>query len=494
MCLVIGQVQAASFDCGKATTQVEKLICADQQLSEMDNHLAEQYALALAQAQNKAAFKIEQIAWLKERNNCPDRECISQRYYQRLDTLGTRVAGRPARFIDSARMFDMAKESPVTLQLPGGGSITIEHGSAPPGAMAPTTSAQTGQYQDRGPSFDCDKAQSKVEKLICADLELSRNDLLLAKLYAYALGQRDKATLQAEQQAWLKERDRCRNAACINAAYEKRFAHLPAPAASPAPPANPPPVFPPVTETAKPAPPQPMTQPARPVPRLSERPVRVFAREADKAAAINKILAGHTLHYSTPEGKEPPFCSRLQGTLRAGQGVEFVEPEFTTQDVNDPRLARYRRCAIKEEEISSDFKIRYSPAVLIGTEAVLANLKLFHFDADNNPANGLEEFLYGEKTRDQRQFSRIAMTGYDQMDLKRCKHLDGAPANWSSPWADGISGIIRYENRYYILSMSALGSTFEEGSFSIHIWNLRTNRQGRRDTYACVWSTFPYFK
>lgn len=481
-CLIFSQTQAASFDCAKAGTKVEKLICTDQQLSEMDNHLAEQYALALAKAQDKAALKIEQITWLKERNHCSDRECISQSYYQRLDTLGTLVAGRQSRYIDSARMFDMAKEGPVTLQLPDGGSITIEHGGEPPGTMAPN------QYRET--SIDCDKARSRVEKLICADLELSRKDLLLSELYAYAQRERDKATLQAEQQTWLKERDRCRNVACIDAAYEKRFAQLPAAAASPAPPANPSLVPPPVTASAKPAQPQAMAQPEKPVLKLPERPVRVFAREVDKAAAIGKILAGHTLHYSSPEGKEPPFCSRLQGALRAGQGVGFVEPEFTTQDVNDSRLARYRRCAIKEEEISSDFKIRYSPAVMIGTEAVLANLKLFRVDADNNPANGLEEFLYGEKTRDKGWFSRKASTAYTQLDLKSCKRLDGAPADWSSPLADGLSAIIRFENRYYILSMSI----FEEGSFSVGISNLRANKKHKWDATACAWSTFPYFK
>lgn len=34
---------AASFDCGKAFTNVEKMICSDGQLSELDNHLMESY-------------------------------------------------------------------------------------------------------------------------------------------------------------------------------------------------------------------------------------------------------------------------------------------------------------------------------------------------------------------------------------------------------------------------------------------------------------------
>lgn len=36
LCLVISQVQSASFDCAKASAKVEKLICADAELTELD--------------------------------------------------------------------------------------------------------------------------------------------------------------------------------------------------------------------------------------------------------------------------------------------------------------------------------------------------------------------------------------------------------------------------------------------------------------------------
>lgn len=36
LCLVAVPVQAASFDCGKAGTKVEKLVCADAELSKLD--------------------------------------------------------------------------------------------------------------------------------------------------------------------------------------------------------------------------------------------------------------------------------------------------------------------------------------------------------------------------------------------------------------------------------------------------------------------------
>ena len=400
LCLAIGQVKAASFDCGKAGTKVEKLICANTRLSELDDHLATQYGKVLAQAQDKTALKVEQIAWLNARNACPDRECVKQRYYFRLDALATLMAGTEARFIDSARMFDMARESPVTLGLPYGSTVTIESGEPPKAGASPTPPKHSQSQPD------------------------------------------------------------------------------PAPPAQPAPPVK----RAPVETQAKPLPPAP------------DYPVRVFAREADKAPAIRNLLARRTLHFSSRLlGKEPPFCANLQSALRAGQGLEFVEPVFTTQNPDDPRLERYRRCAIKEADISSDFKTRYSPAVMLGpaTRKYVTNIKLFRFDADNNPANGLEEFFYGEKVcgreyslEQQHVKARSVGTGYTQMDLKHCQHLDGTPADWSCTRRDGLSAIIRFEGRYYILSMAIY-----EKNFGVSISNLLANRKHKWNATACDWST-----
>ncbi|MDD5391308.1 MAG: hypothetical protein PHD37_18375 [Gallionellaceae bacterium] len=41
VCLAVGQVQAASFDCAKAGTKVEKRICNNARLSKLDEALFE---------------------------------------------------------------------------------------------------------------------------------------------------------------------------------------------------------------------------------------------------------------------------------------------------------------------------------------------------------------------------------------------------------------------------------------------------------------------
>jgi uncharacterized protein YecT (DUF1311 family) len=74
-------VIAAGFDCGRASTVVEKMICADQRLSALDGKLAQLYESALASAEDPNALRGEQRAWLqKARNRCSDQECLTQAY------------------------------------------------------------------------------------------------------------------------------------------------------------------------------------------------------------------------------------------------------------------------------------------------------------------------------------------------------------------------------------------------------------------------------
>lgn len=78
-------------------------------------------------------------------------------------------------------------------------------------------------------SFDCSKAGTAAEKMICANSELSRMDEQLSRIFQQALEQspgEGKELKQAEQQWISKERDKCRNVACLSAAYKKRTTEL----------------------------------------------------------------------------------------------------------------------------------------------------------------------------------------------------------------------------------------------------------------------------
>jgi uncharacterized protein len=80
-------VQAASFDCAKAQTKVEELICADAELSQLDEELARAYTTALLDKKQADAIREAQKLWLKSRNECPDANCIKRAYEMRLPLL-----------------------------------------------------------------------------------------------------------------------------------------------------------------------------------------------------------------------------------------------------------------------------------------------------------------------------------------------------------------------------------------------------------------------
>jgi uncharacterized protein len=73
-------VRAASFDCTKAASAVEKLICSDAEISKLDDDLAATYA-----ARGRPTG--DQRRWLGQRNACKDRECIKNAYSTRLTQL-----------------------------------------------------------------------------------------------------------------------------------------------------------------------------------------------------------------------------------------------------------------------------------------------------------------------------------------------------------------------------------------------------------------------
>jgi uncharacterized protein YecT (DUF1311 family) len=96
MCPAAG---AASFDCAKATRAVDRMICADPELSQSDADLAQAYKAALAAAhsnQDRATLRDSQRLWLAKRDPKCLRmvpagaaECLKTEYATRLAQLRT---------------------------------------------------------------------------------------------------------------------------------------------------------------------------------------------------------------------------------------------------------------------------------------------------------------------------------------------------------------------------------------------------------------------
>lgn len=78
---------AASFDCAKANTKVEHLICDNPEISKLDEALAQSYKDALQKESKANAIKQAQKKWLKQRNGCGDADCVRRAYEMQLQAI-----------------------------------------------------------------------------------------------------------------------------------------------------------------------------------------------------------------------------------------------------------------------------------------------------------------------------------------------------------------------------------------------------------------------
>lgn len=95
---VSGAVQAASFDCSKAASATEKLICTNARISDLDEHLGRYYSAARGElGRGSACLVSTQREWLRKvRNACKDAACLERAYLQRLAELDPLQPGMTA--------------------------------------------------------------------------------------------------------------------------------------------------------------------------------------------------------------------------------------------------------------------------------------------------------------------------------------------------------------------------------------------------------------
>jgi uncharacterized protein len=79
---------AASFDCAKASSRIEKLICGNPKLSQMDERLYSAYLEALATTDNPVSLRTEQRRWVSDvRGKCTDAACLETTHATRITEL-----------------------------------------------------------------------------------------------------------------------------------------------------------------------------------------------------------------------------------------------------------------------------------------------------------------------------------------------------------------------------------------------------------------------
>jgi uncharacterized protein YecT (DUF1311 family) len=85
-----------SFDCAKASHEVEELICKDAELADLDRSLAGLYGVVLknSPSSEQKRLKAEQRGWVKGRNDCwkssDQRGCVKREYESRISELKDR--------------------------------------------------------------------------------------------------------------------------------------------------------------------------------------------------------------------------------------------------------------------------------------------------------------------------------------------------------------------------------------------------------------------
>jgi len=131
--LIAVPAAAASFDCAKARTVAERLICSTPELSKADEAMAIAYRRAIATAAKLAipertSLKDNQVSWLKDRlGKCPDVSCLKSAYRYRIETLRfyARAAIRPPNRTAPTGTYDNAHFQVRIMRL-GNGNVKCE--------------------------------------------------------------------------------------------------------------------------------------------------------------------------------------------------------------------------------------------------------------------------------------------------------------------------------------------------------------------------------
>ncbi|MFC7409669.1 lysozyme inhibitor LprI family protein [Hydrogenophaga atypica] len=114
-CLIAPTLQAASFDCAKARTAVEKTICGSAETAQLDEHMGRYHAAARRVLSHADSCLVaDQRAWLRGvRDACKNVQCLNQTYLERLAVLHALQPG-----VTSLRHINLPQVPPLVWIVP----------------------------------------------------------------------------------------------------------------------------------------------------------------------------------------------------------------------------------------------------------------------------------------------------------------------------------------------------------------------------------------
>jgi uncharacterized protein len=292
-------------------------------------------------------------------------------------------------------------------------------------------------------SFDCKKAKTEIEKMICKDEELSKFDEEMDRKYKKALQLVSyKEQMKKQQQAWIKTlRNACKDETCLQREYRDRIAALNSTLAAAA---------------------------------LKHKPEDPKA-ERERITATAKKLKWKK-PYDWKEGDQESlakkqFCEGLLAALQAGIEVEFVEPIVRTDDYNDPKLQAYLGRCPKLKPLKG---VQWQPNVWEMLEEqnypeeewedygtiyyASLDFKLYHVDFDGNPANGMEYLFYGGGGYEYKHQGATTFSEYRILKLQDCEDLASEQVNETinsktKQFTNNTNGVIKHKNKFYIFEL-----------------------------------------
>jgi len=100
-----------SFDCLKARTLVEKIICASPNLAQIDSQMANMYQTLRTKSVDSKKIRNEQREWLKnKRNICEESECLMTVYKDRVRLLAFNLSQLPLRTTKEQKAYQKETE------------------------------------------------------------------------------------------------------------------------------------------------------------------------------------------------------------------------------------------------------------------------------------------------------------------------------------------------------------------------------------------------
>ena len=297
-------------------------------------------------------------------------------------------------------------------------------------------------------SFDCKKANTKTEKTICSDSDLSSLDEELGSLYVKAITLVSyKDELKQQQRDWVKKvRNACTDdSGCLQREYKARLAAF--------------------NSTLD-------------APKYVRAPE---SRPNDQDAIISAIqimqLKQPYPHENDKKAKhdESQFCSEFIVDLKAGKSVDFVEPIVVTDDYNYPVLQHLITKCPKLKPFKSVYWLpriwRYLQESKTpkeewedsGTVTYASyDFKMYHtaFDGKNNEN---EYVFFG---------NGVVKT----LDLNICKVLEETSISESTidrktkQYTGARNGILKYKAKFYIYDLFGELSILYLHGFNKHLY------------------------